>query len=84
MSPASTRSQSTTPSANEMMLKNELNHAMIVEAVGKANTAPRPGAMSLLTECISEGIPVMIVSAGRTPQTRCAYKDWSGPSTRNV
>ena len=60
-------------SANEMMLKNELNRAMIVEAVGKANTAPRPGAMSLLTECISEGIPVMIVSAGRTPQTRCAY-----------
>lgn len=51
-------------SANEMMLKHRLTRQLVVEAVQKANTLPRPGAIELLKTCIGEGVPVVIVSAG--------------------
>ena len=51
-------------SANDMMLKHNLTQDHVREAVQNANTSPRPGAMALLTACISQGIPVAIVSAG--------------------
>ena len=51
-------------SANEMMLKHKLTRQLVVEAVQKANTLPRPGAIELLETCVREGVPVVIVSAG--------------------
>jgi HAD superfamily hydrolase (TIGR01544 family) len=50
--------------ANAMMLRHNLTESNVVEAIHQANTVLRPGAISFLTNCISEGIPVMIVSAG--------------------
>ena len=51
-------------SANEMMLKHKLTRQLVVEAVKKANTLPRPGAIELLETCVRDGVPVVIVSAG--------------------
>eukprot|EP00287_Rhodomonas_sp_CCMP768_P006265 CAMPEP_0196724494 /NCGR_PEP_ID=MMETSP1091-20130531/6318_1 /TAXON_ID=302021 /ORGANISM="Rhodomonas sp., Strain CCMP768" /LENGTH=179 /DNA_ID=CAMNT_0042066617 /DNA_START=1 /DNA_END=540 /DNA_ORIENTATION=+ len=40
---------------------------MIQEAVRRANTVPRPGALELLQRCVDCKIPVLIVSAGLQP-----------------
>jgi len=50
--------------ANDLILKYEVEEGHVAEAVRRANTLPRAGALEALRRCVDQGIPVLIISAG--------------------